>query len=179
MLIGVAGYARSGKDEIGKVLARSGFTVTRFSQVLKDEIVARMPRTLRALATLNGLDEQCDLQWLLEVAKPPGVRELLQEYGTDVRRCDDPDYWVREWLRNTQDLLVAQQDVCVVDVRFSNESVVIRKLGGMIWRVMRPGVGPLHNHASERQDFDADLTIQNDGTIEDLNVKVSYALEEK
>jgi hypothetical protein len=174
MLIGVAGYARSGKDEVGKALARRGFTVTRFSQALKDECLRFFPRTIDAIAGVQGLsafDDEDRAQyrrWLLEDAKPQGIRELLQEMGTEVRRGDDPDYWVKRWA----EAIDPKQDTVVVDVRFPNEAEAIRKMGGKVWRVVRPGVGPLHDHASELQNFPVEYAVHNDGTLEDLDVVV-------
>lgn len=167
-VIGVAGYARAGKDEVGKALARRGYAVTRFADELKKEVVARFPRTLRAAAIAEGYPD-ADLDALVREIKPPITRAILQEYGTEVRRADDPDYWVKKWRAL---VLALGSPACAVDVRFPNEADAVRSVGGWVVRVVRPGVGPLNDHPSERQDFPVDALIDNCGTLEDLDSAV-------
>jgi hypothetical protein len=57
----------------------------------------------------------------------------------------------------------------VTDIRFANEAAMIRDLGGVLVRVERPGVGPVNEHVSEVMPFEADHTLLNDGSIEQLH----------
>lgn len=171
-VIGVAGYARAGKDEVGKALARRGYAVTRFADELKKEVVARLPRTLRAAAAAEGYPG-VDIDVLVREIKPPITRAILQEYGTEVRRADDVDYWVKKWKAH---VLGLSAPACAVDVRYSNEADAVRSVGGWIVRVERPGVGPLNDHASENLDFPVDAILDNCGTLEDLDVLVGRLL---
>jgi hypothetical protein len=154
------------------VLSRRGYRLTRFSDVLKAEVIARMPRTLRAAAKAEGFGEDVSLHELVHYLKPPVIRALLQEYGTEVRRADDPDYWVKAWAAS----LDSSEAVCVADVRFPNEAAYVRAREGIVLRVMRPGVGPLSDHASEVQDFLSDIIISNAGTLEDLCLSIEKLL---
>jgi hypothetical protein len=181
-VIGVAGYVGVGKDEVCRVLERHGYTITRFSSALKAEVRAKLRRTMMAIGDAeapHGVQARGDeavLDWL-EQRKPPILRALYQEFGTEVRRGDDPDYWVKRWQGSVVDgIYITGLRYCVADVRFPNEASAVRELGGVIWRVVRPGVGPQSDHASEAQGFDVDVTIANDGTLDDLAERVAQAL---
>lgn len=67
-----------------------------------------------------------------EQGKP---RTLLQWWGTDYRRAQDPDYWVKALMRRleTEDMDLA----LVTDVRFPNEVDAIRAAGGCVVKVTR------------------------------------------
>ena len=49
-----------------------------------------------------------------------------------------------------------------------------RSRGGRVWRVSRPGVGPINDHISEvgLDDYPFDAVIDNDGTLDDLHERV-------
>jgi hypothetical protein len=77
---------------------------------------------------------------------PMSVREVLQYYGTEIFRKQDPQIWVRI-LKNA--LLEKQPDVAIVaDMRFPNEVAGIKELGGKTVYLTR-AVPPLHSHESE------------------------------
>lgn len=74
------------------------------------------------------------------------VREVLQYYGTNIFRQQDPEIWIRI-LKNT--LLEKQPDVAIVaDMRFPNEVAGIQELGGKTVYLTR-AVPPLSVHESE------------------------------
>jgi hypothetical protein len=101
----------------------------------------------------------------------PEYRRLLQVMGTEVGRDMFGDnFWVDQALREVQD-----DDLAVfTDCRFPNEAQAIKDRGGVVWRVERPGFGPVNGHASETSldDWDFDGIIQNNGTLDDLTYKV-------
>lgn len=61
-------------------------------------------------------------------------RELLQWWGTGVRRAADPDYWVRK-LVNYIDIRCEAGLVIVDDVRMTNEAKAITDMGGLLVRL--------------------------------------------
>jgi len=72
--------------------------------------------------------------------------------------------------------------VAISDVRFTNEMEAISKAGGKLWRVKRTGYeSPRWDHPSETQqlltpDSGFDRVVENDGSLEDLVVKVKNAV---
>lgn len=72
----------------------------------------------------------------------------------------------------------------ITDCRFINEVNAIQAIGGKVFRVKRPGFEkPLFDHLSETEqlqipDDRLQGVIMNDGTLEDLKVKVQELLKE-
>jgi hypothetical protein len=76
-------------------------------------------------------------------------RALLQWWGSEYRRAQDPDYWVRK----LEDTLISERagvDVAVItDMRFPNEFELVQYLGGIPVRLDRPGYPDDDTHQSE------------------------------
>ena len=101
------------------------------------------------------------------IAEYMGMNEkdapMLQFWGTDFRRAQDPDYWVKrtneqvQWLRENFREVPADIYIVVSDTRFKNEVAYIKNNGGYYIRVVRlsaaakPYVDPSRdpNHPSE------------------------------
>ena len=175
LILGLAGPIGAGKTTLAEALAQCGFVRVPFAQALRDEVLQKFPRTLRA--HLLSRDERLvfltDQEWADRVAQAvwgkadPFFRAILQEFGTDVRRADDPDYWVKRWTERVLALDRAVAD----DMRFPNECRAVRDLGGWLVRVERPGCLGRESHESERALdgwADWDWIVKNDGDEADL-----------
>jgi hypothetical protein len=103
------------------------------------------------------------------------VRRILQWWGTEYRRAQDPDYWTKAWGRKVEQFDLAHLHVLVDDVRFMNELNVIKEHGGLIVKIERPGFDGANNHASETS-LDAyqawDRVVVNDGTLAEFKVQI-------
>jgi hypothetical protein len=66
----------------------------------------------------------------------------------------------------------------VTDVRFPNEATALQKVGGKIIRINRPAVNPINAHSSETSldDWEFDYTIDNNGSILDLQESIKNIL---
>jgi hypothetical protein len=103
------------------------------------------------------------------------VRRILQWWGTEYRRAEDPDYWTKAWGRKIEQLDLDHLHVLVDDVRFSNELNVVKEHNGLIVKIERPGFDGANNHASETsldEYDDWDQILLNDGTLDDFEAKV-------
>ena len=185
-VVGVSGKIGHGKDEVAKVLVERGFVVVRFSDELKREVLQRLRRTLKEVVLAEDPRVPVDAGegwWDARLAhelwsrKPPIIRKLLQEFGTEVRRADDPDYWCKKWYQ-----VVAGSCASVVapDVRFENEARYVKMFNGRLVRVFRPGCDSTDTHPSETaldgwSNWDA--VIVNDGTLDDFREKVLALLK--
>lgn len=178
-IIGISGKIGHGKDVIASYLVgHHGFQIIRMSDEIKEEILARLPRTLAAIASFThpALNTPEGLRKLVYDIKPYGVRELLQEYGTEVRRADSFDYWVQKWEARIRHWKGSR--VVVPDIRYENEVLAIWNMGGAVWRVERPGA-PSNDHVSETSldHFTRwNARIENNGTVEELEYKALTAL---
>lgn len=123
-------------------------------------------------------------------------REYLQWFGTEaVRQTFGENFWIDQTLPDPLPLALgagwadsapfealarAYPDtdlVVVTDLRFLNEAQRVKALGGTVWETTREGTSG-NAHASEAplpRDL-VDLTIPNDGTLEDLQATVELAL---
>lgn len=103
------------------------------------------------------------------------IRRILQWWGTEYRRAQDPDYWTKAWERKLRDFDLEKTHLLVDDVRFVNELEVIRNNGGRFVRIVRPGFNGANNHSSENSldHFnDWDLVINNSGGLEHFRRQV-------
>lgn len=177
ILIGISGFAGVGKDTVGQILAESGFRRFAFADALRDEVAAAlgaadypMPTLLSRLA----VEAFCTAPVEEVYAKPTTIRmrALLQEWGTEYRRAQAPNYWSKIVAAS----MAGVERACITDVRYADEAEFVRAHGGVVWRVNRPGYGP-SAHASERLNFAADYAIDNSGDMDQLRREVSKALE--
>ena len=88
------------------------------------------------------------------------VRDLLQYWGTDVRRAQDPIYWLKAMDKYVGQDLDAGAHVVVDDVRFENEADWVLARGGVLVRVDTYDgwvPGPFSEHVSETDLDDYEL----------------------
>lgn len=111
-------------------------------------------------------------------------RRLMQTLGTEWgRNAIHPDFWTDIAAARIENTLGSAYQhapgnplkIVFDDCRFPNEGEMVRRYGGIVVEIRRPGVTSvgLPGHASERQDFPADLVIDNDGTVEDLEARLA------
>ena len=186
-LIGLCGFAQSGKDTVAGFLVDNGWTRVAFADKLRDMLYAlnpfivMKPRAWRDV--LNPFvvakprawraQELVD-KWGWDVAKVqyPEMRQLLQKLGTEAgREVVDDNLWVS---LGEQQIEAAGGPVVVTDARFPNELQLIRRRGGILCWIERDGIGAVNGHASEHSvsQADCDFTIKNNGTLEDLKIAV-------
>ncbi len=181
MVIGLTGHFHAGKDEVARrLVARYGFRRHGFSDALKGEVRDRLGRTLVAYvlerAHLMRVDPPADMEAeirrLLYIQRTPVTRALLQEWGTELRRAEDEDYWVKA-LWATVDSIEDVPKIVIADTRFPNEVDSVRSRGGLLARVVRPGFSG-NDHASEHyiDGLSVDHEFRNDGTLEELWARV-------
>jgi len=163
MIIGLSGYARSGKDEVAKVLVEEfGFTRVAFADPIRNMLLEINPLVD---GTISLQQMVSDYGW--EVAKSfPEVRRLLQATGVSARNHISLDVWVTTAVKKMDN-----KDIVVTDVRFRNEASILRSMSGsQIWRIERPGTEAVNGHVSEHDlaNWTFDEIFHNDGTLEDL-----------
>lgn len=167
MLIGLAGYKRSGKDTVASILVKEyGFRRIAFADVLKQVAEDIDPIILERgedLVELSYFLEWNDHDWE-DVKSLPSVRRFLQNLGVAVRNVD-PQFWVRN--SGIMDV-TPEENVVVSDVRFPNEVAAILGAGGKVYRVDRGAVN-VDKHITETALDNLDLpVIDNTGTLGDL-----------
>jgi hypothetical protein len=180
-VIGLAGRMGAGKDTVAALLRMRGYERIAFADALKAEVVAAIesrsfPEILwkehpdiaaiihTGAATPESVTTRPYLSWM---------RVLLQWWGTEYRRTQDPLYWIQRLAES-----VHSEHYSVSDVRFANEAGFIQSIGGEVWLVHgRTTSGGIEGHASEAlTGVVPDKTIDNSGSLYDLAVAVTGAL---
>jgi len=160
MIYGLVGYKGSGKTTACNIIKKHLTDVVQinFKDALVAELKDNFPDLLREIADQHYGEPPVD--WLFN-NKPPLVRTLMQNYGTDVRRKEDSNYWVKKWMTSVGCKNPANH-IIVDDVRFFNESYAIRKWNDTILiRLERTDIVTTDQHQSEteQQQIECDYTI--------------------
>ena len=162
MIIGLSGYAQSGKDTVAELLCLNyGYHRISFAQPMRDALMRLNPKV--GTEPLAHLVE--DFGW--EVAKQNlEVRRLLQVFGTEIgREMFGESFWIDIAFKQ-----IKQERVVFADVRFPNEAQAIVDKGGQVWRVQRENHKPINLHSSETalDNWRFDDVILNAGSLYDL-----------
>lgn len=120
---------------------------------------------------------------------PMTVREFLQKLGTDgLREGLHTNVWVNAMFADYECVHTDHvpngwdcDNWIITDCRFPNEAQAVKNRNGIIIRIDRPGVTAVNAHPSETSidDWKFDDYIVNDGSVEDLLVKVKTVLEQQ
>lgn len=177
MIIGLTGYAQSGKDSVAKVLVQNyGFQRIAFADKIRELLyqmnpiistVANEPMYLRGAVDRDGWDVTKQSQ---------EVRRLLQDLGVGARHVFGDNHWVVEALKSID----RENNYVITDVRFMNEAEWVKDVyNGILWSVDRPGVRAVNNHISEREmeAYPVDAILKNSGTLDDLEEMVHQRME--
>lgn len=171
MIIGLTGYAQSGKDTVANILVENyGFTRLAFADKIREFLYDMNPMVDTIAFEPIFLREKVNREGWEGAKKSPNVRRALQNAGVSARKHFGEDFWVKQALKNIE----FEGDYVISDVRFENEADEIKFTGGQIWRVKRLGVDAVNSHVSETQmdGYPVDQIFINNSTIEDLEVLV-------
>lgn len=204
-IAGLTGANGAGKDTVAAMLAaelrKHGHTPTviAFADALYNEVSAAFNISVQALrerltkeTPIDALKvSRCNDPWFSSVYSgsesihvwldvPRSPRQILQWWGTEYRRKQQPDYWVMRLLQIVQALRAAgTSHIIITDVRFADEAQAIRSQGAQIWRVHRPNLLPTSTgHVSEvtGEEFAPESTILNCGSLDALRFSACQTL---
>jgi len=192
-LIGLSGAARSGKDTVGEYLiTKHNFKRYAFADPLK-----------RAASEMFGIPlEDFHSDSKKEVVNKFwgfSPRQIAQLIGTEGgRELFRDDIWVRrahlEYITHLETTAMLPKErydngtvdglngMVITDVRFPNEAEWIKEFDGVVIHIERPGADGVvgeASHASEAgyPDEFKDFIVQNDGSLDDLYVKIDEIFE--
>ena len=173
LIIGLSGWASSGKDEVAKILVKDfGYTKIALADPLRKALYTLNP----FIRDNNRLAEVVDYYGWDYAKQIPEVRRLLQVFGSEIgRNMISSDLWVEMALNSVH----ISDKVVISDIRFPNEFDEVKWMFGEVWRVNRPSIDPVNRHESETalDDFEFDRVIDNEGSLDDLYAAVLSAME--
>lgn len=182
-LIGLCGFAQSGKDTVASILMKKyGYQRFAFADKLKE-----LGRRIDPPIFDSHDNEYRSLAWVLDEYGPEGAKQLLdvrmfyQNLGVGAREVLGKNVWVNAAFADIDAELMVASDtpIVITDVRFKNEIAEIQARGGKLVRINRPGVGPVNGHVSEADwnDAEFDAEINNAQSLQDLEDLVVYMHE--
>lgn len=167
-LVGVTGFAGSGKSTIARMIG------AEYPVVSYQRFAGPIKAALRAIGLSDeeldgtGKGQPCELL----CGNTP--RYAMQTLGTEWgRKLIGETIWVKAVEKRCVELLSRGWLVIIDDVRFPNEAEMIQRLGGVLVKVTRPGIEQMH-HESEhhigamRENF----LIENDSDLAALKFQI-------
>jgi hypothetical protein len=107
------------------------------------------------------------------------VRPLLQRLGTEAGR---EVLWDSIWIDAAFAGLDPEGKYVIADARFPNEADAVTSRGGVLWRIERLGNEParlpdgtIHRSETSLDEYPFDLTLHNNGTLEQFHEAVRAA----
>lgn len=161
IVLAVSGKLGAGKDSVAppvmKELGHANAIHEFFAKPLKDEVdqaIFIISESLTAEIAANFISTQQNITpaqaivvvtrlWqevksgavLTSRTRTDNTRFVLQFWGTDIRRIQDENYWVKLAIASTLEKLAAGNSVFVTDARFENEIDSLAALGAYTVRL--------------------------------------------
>lgn len=177
-MVGLSGYAGSGKSELAKHLVKNhGFVRLSYASPIKKMILALLvqagvgPVTAREMVDGKLKEVPCDVLG----GKTP--RYAMQTLGTEWgRNLVASDLWRSILLNRMNVELERGHRVVIDDVRFENEAKFLMEYGS-VFRIVRFADQKM-THISEDQSFEVNEVINNNGSLQDLYYAIDARLIE-
>ena len=176
------GYAGSGKthaaNHLQSLLNPATTFVTAFADAVKDDVAAMyvVPRTL-----FDTQEGKASL-----VKTPDGkrkARDLLIDYSLAMKEAYGESVWAEEVVRRIRSVVERRriEHIIIHDLRFTAEVDTMYKEFGAVTdfvlhtiRIVRPSVASLPIPSEHNlDDYVADVTLENVGSIDDLHSKIN------
>jgi hypothetical protein len=172
MIIGLTGYAQSGKDTVANILVNNyGYTRIAFADKIREFLYETNPMYDSIVGEPLFVKAKVDRDGWEEAKKSPHIRRLLQTSGVAARKVFGENFWVQQALKDVH----FEGNYVITDVRFTNEADIIKKYdNSQLWRVKRLGVEGVNIHVSEHEldGYPVDQIFINNTTVEDLELLV-------
>lgn len=196
MIIAINGLIGSGKDTVAGIMcSRHGFTKISMANHLKDAVSSIFGWERRLLEgdteeSRKFRETPCEY-WSNKLGNPTTPRQILQLFGNNSREIVSEEIWLYSLFKD----LSPSGNYVLPDLRYPNEADTFRNCGGKVIKIIRGenpqwyqtamndnsgidkgGMARLYPwvHVSEwaLAGYKFDYTIENGGTIEDLENEV-------
>lgn len=188
MIIGLSGFAGSGKDTAAQYLVEDyGYKRIAFADPVREVAEAIDPYVGWAVIDYGHNDRHTHVYRYTEAVEEygyqeakeefPETRRLLQRIGTEAGRdILGEDIWVKTAFNKFSE----GEDICFSDLRFPNEEQAVRDAGGVVVWIEREELN--HSHRSETEMVGirdrADFTIDNTKDLDHLYQQLNSLVEQ-
>lgn len=180
ILLGLIGKKRAGKDCLANYVKNKyknkDIEILAFAKPIKD-----MCKNLFCL-TENQLygDEKEDIDERYNLS----TRTIMQRLGTELFRDNfskifpelnwGKDIWVKVMENKLNEYVNTNKIVIISDVRFLNETKLIKKYNGKLIKIIRKELKMNDTHISENEinNFKPDIIINNDSNVKEYYKKI-------
>lgn len=197
-IIAICGHKRSGKDTIANYLAKYGYKNIKIADQLKTMVKQLFNFTDAQLE----LDQKEDIDQRWEISP----RQVMQFFGTEIMQYEiqkllpniGRTFWIKSFIEKyrlsatentesenteTENAGTETDKYVISDMRFLHEYEELKKYNIFVIMIKRDSTTnkTIDFHASENEyiKIPADIVINNDGTIEDLLIKIDNAISTK
>ena len=166
IIIGLSGKKQSGKDTVCSMIQN------RYTNL-------RIPRVAFADALKEEVAKALEIDVEEINANKKHFRTILQWWGTEWRRSQDKEYWLKRLQEKVDEHNDEADAVIVTDCRFPNEADLVMEMGGYVIQVIRD-TDHSDSHPSETSmDGYAHFyhVIYNMGSLDDLRIAVANIVD--
>lgn len=176
-LVAICGLAGSGKDTAAEALVEDGWARVAFADPIREALLRLDPDIPYRGCVLKLSSIIRQYGWDVAKRDCPPIRRLLQRLGDEVgRQMWGQHFWTAQAQHVIFDFLADGVPVVVTDVRYADEAKWVRDNMGLLVKIRRPGVLQL-DHPSEEMDFEPDMVLHNEGTMEELRSAIRRAVQ--
>ena len=160
-VIGISGVARVGKDTFFRAIKKENPNGTMIRVAFADELKEECNNFLMENVGVSAFTQDTNEKAL--------VRPFLVTYGSQLRRKQDPDCWIKKVSRKIKNLPSGNWKVVITDVRYPNElDWIHNEMRGTSIHISREGLRPV-NEEEEENDPILKRMCKNKITIPNFN----------
>ncbi len=201
-IIGLCGRAQSGKNTCADIITELFDDAVQFAiaDPLKYEVATAFhidddyfySNNLKETPTFNLAIHRCEDQNFINLSKQLGIdiyipqspRRIMQLWGAEYRRSQNPNYWLDMAIDYIHKLIaIGSKKIIITDVRFPNEANALKQCGADIVMIHRStNRNPAPEHESENIAALTpwiDHVIHNRGTVEEFAMDIKDFLNKK
>lgn len=179
-IIGIAGYANSGKDTVAEYI--SEFTFGQYKQFNLADPVKEAASKMFGIPLENFYNEkkeEIDSYWGFS------PRYITQKLGTEGgRELFQKDIWLHRMMLEYENAISeGYRGLVIPDIRFPNEISFMKEHFSKTYfiRIKRDNISPVFPHESESyiNTLDVDRDLDNNFTLKNLRAKVYTLINEQ
>lgn len=169
-IIGLVGRSRVGKDTVARLikqlLPETDFEIHHIAKPLKDSIAS--------MYRLSSEQLHGNLKDVVDMRYGHSPRELCTIWNYKLTHLHGPRFLVHRLFESLDEN--HKNNIIIPDVRFCHDCYEVRRRNGILVKVVRTRSPVLLSEEDHIDQLSADVTIENDSTLEILKNKVNECI---